>query len=96
MQEERVKLTKDQAIAMLAPEGQIHTFRQAGPAILGADWDREDIIKAIEKHPPELSGKQATAMQHGMVLLDEHGYLFIETLANKALNSDAAKSRRAG
>lgn len=77
--EPRVNLPFDVAVAML-PEGeQIHTFRGSGAMILGCDWDRLDIIAAIEKHGAELSGKTATAMNHGIVLKDDHGYLFIET-----------------
>lgn len=75
----RVYLTPEQAEAMLPKEGRIHTFRQAGFALIGADWDRSDILDAIQKFKPELSGEQATAMQHGIVLNDDHGYLFIQT-----------------
>ena len=74
-----VYLTPEQAEAML-PEGDwIHTFRQAGPALIGADWIRSEIIDAFRKYKPELSGRTATAMKHGIVLEDKHGYLFVAT-----------------
>lgn len=78
--EERVFLTEEQAIAMLDDDdGWIHTFRSAGMTLLGADIKRSEIIKKIKKYQPELSGEMATNMHHGMVLIDEHGPLFIRT-----------------
>ena len=85
--DERVKLTNEQAISML-PEGEsIHTFRQAGNALLGADWARVDILIALEKHGFELSGEQATDMGHEMVFLDEFGYVFVSTKTEGEIKS---------
>lgn len=84
MSDERAKLTLEEAINMISKDEHIHTFRQAGPTtLIGADWDRKDILAVLEKYPPELSGAQATSMKHGLVLKDEVGYLFIQTIANK-------------
>ncbi|MDD4997281.1 MAG: hypothetical protein PHI99_03970, partial [Syntrophales bacterium] len=58
---------------------QIHTFRQEGPCLLGCDIDRPKIIELFRKYKPELSGEKATAMNHGIVLKDDTGWLFIET-----------------
>ena len=67
--EERVFLTVDQALSLL-PEGDIvHTFRNPGGMMLGADWGREAIeeeIRGAEKC--ELTGGMAKAMGHGLVL----------------------------
>ncbi len=82
MPDEKVKLMIEQAIGMISKDDRIHTFRQTGPILLGCDWNRKDIITAFEKYPPELSGSQATSMKHGLVLEDETGYLFIETVEN--------------
>ncbi len=76
---ERIVLTKEQAINMLPNKEMIHTFRQGGPTLIGADWDKKDLIEAINKYEVELTGEQARSMGHGMALYDEHGWLFIET-----------------
>lgn len=77
---EREFLTIDQAKAMLAEGKNIHTFRQSGYALLGADWERSEIIKALESSDSiELSGQAATALGHGICIKDESGWLFIET-----------------
>ena len=76
-----VKLTYDEAVAML-PEGRVHTFVNPPMGILiGADWDREDIYALLRSGRPELSGEQATAMGHGLVAFRETGPVFIETQA---------------
>lgn len=77
--EERVFLTPEEAEAML-PEGDaIHTFRDSPGILIGADRDREKIIEALNKYKPELSGGMAARMNHGIVLFDNVGALFIET-----------------
>lgn len=80
---ERVFLSLEDATKLLADSERIHTFRQGGAGILiGADWDREDIIERIKKHGVELSGAQATNMGHGLVSVNQKNprdTLFIET-----------------
>ena len=78
MMEERSELKKEQALSMLPEAEFIHTFRGSGPAIVGCSHEREHIIELINKHGAELSGPMASAMNHGIVLKDEHGWLFIE------------------
>lgn len=76
---DRVKLTADEAIAMLPDGEMLHTFRSPGANILlGCDWARDEIIDLLRTGEPELSGEQATAMKHGLVVWS-NGYLFIET-----------------
>lgn len=77
--DDRRVLTKEEAIAMLPDGDTIHTFRNPAGMLLGADWSRADVIKAIEQHEVELAGDTATQMKHGMVLHDGRGYLFIQT-----------------
>lgn len=74
----RIILTKEQAVGMLPDKKYIHTFRSAAGILLGCDWSRADILKAIEAHDVELSGPAATGMDHGMCLKDDQGWLFIE------------------
>ena len=78
-EEDRVVLSFYQAVAMLPDKQEIHTFRLSRVALIGADWDRSEIISAIKKYGVELSGPNASGMGHGMVLTDSNGFLFIET-----------------
>lgn len=65
--------------ALLLPEKEhIHTFRQAGIALIGADWDRIKILDALLHSKIELTGPSALKMGHG-IAIDYQGYLFIET-----------------
>ena len=63
------------------PDGpEVHTFRQAGAMLLGADWERGGLLKAMrEAEAIELTGPAATAMHHGLAIQDERGLLFIAT-----------------
>lgn len=75
----RVILTPEKAEEMLPNEEHIHTFRQSGPILLGADWEKSELIDAFSKYPVELSGEEATAMGHGIVFRDEFGFVFVQT-----------------
>lgn len=86
--DERVRLTFDEALAMLPADEEIHTFRQAGFALIGADWDRDEILKLIREKGCELSGEIASRMGHGIVLFDGDGTLFVETLEGAQLGYD--------
>lgn len=75
---DRVELTAEEAIAML-PDGEtVHTFRGGGMLLLGADWDRAEILELIRNHLCELAGPGATAMGHGLYVHDGSG-LFVAT-----------------
>lgn len=64
---------------MLPIADEIHTFRQAGPCMFGADWDRDDLIAAMRAAPSiELSGPMATQIGHELVIKDATGWLFIQ------------------
>lgn len=67
------------AVGMITENKYVHTFRQGGMIIIGADWERDDLISAMEKHGVQLAGEQATQMGHGLCLKDDRGFLFIET-----------------
>ena len=76
---ERKTLTIEEADALMASGPEVHTFRQAGPALVGCDWKRSDLLALMKKYPPELSGPAATSAKHGLALIDDHGPLFIAT-----------------
>lgn len=75
-------ITVEQAIALLDGDEYVHTFRQAGFALLGADWGRAvliDAMKAAEPDTLQLTGPAASAMGHGLCFADKHGYVFVAT-----------------
>jgi hypothetical protein len=81
--DEIILLSYDEAVALL-PEGEtIHTFLDSGLALIGADWDREDVLKLLrETDRREVTGPAAQAMSHGMAAYRPTGPVFIETKAS--------------
>lgn len=67
-------LTYEQAVAMLPDRDKIHTWR----GFIGASWDREDILKALRDHQPELSGHIARSHGYGLCF-DDGSVVFVET-----------------
>lgn len=76
---DRVPLTFDEAVAMLPDGDSIHTFMGGGMVLIGADWDRKDILELLQIGKPELSGENACNLGHGMVAWLRGRPLFIET-----------------
>lgn len=77
---DRKYLSYDEAVALLPEDETIHVFRNPGVGcLIGADWDRGQVLEALKEHAPELAGEQATAMNHGIVIHDHHGPAFIAT-----------------
>jgi hypothetical protein len=74
-------ITLEQALKLL-PEGKyIHTFRNpAGGMMMGGDWERSDIEKALAKAEEiHISGDVARTMFHGIAIINDESWLFIET-----------------
>jgi hypothetical protein len=74
---DRIELTPEQAISMLADDDSIHTFRSAGPMLLGCDWDRDKLLQAIRENKCELGGEGCRGMNHGLAV-NVDGWLFVE------------------
>lgn len=77
-------LTVEQAISLL-PEGEeIHTF-YGGVALIGADWEREEVINKLKSSDKiEIAGEMARNMGHGLAVYNNDAkyisdVLFIET-----------------
>ena len=80
MSNERIWLTKDQALSMLGEGETIHTFRTPGTGLMvGCDWSRQNIISAIEDEDNdcELGGPMCQRMNHGLIVHVD-GPLFVE------------------
>jgi hypothetical protein len=75
-------LTYDEAVALLPDGDTIHTLMQAGPVLIGADWERAKILELLRLAGPgiELTGPAAQGTGHGMAAYDAGGTaVFIET-----------------
>ena len=86
---EPIELSFDEA-AKLLPEGDtVHTFRNPRLGMmLGADWNREDVLKAMrESDVIQVTGPAAQSMRHGIAINHGGGILFIE-----AANYEAARA----
>ena len=77
--EDRFFPTREQIIAILPDTPNIHTFMQSGFTILGANVPRDEIMRHVGSM--ELSGENATSMNHGLVYKNENGkFVFVETI----------------
>ena len=63
------------------PEPHVHTMRTVGPVMLGAHWQLTEVEAAIDKYGIEETGEQAKAINHGLVIIDDNGPLFLATKA---------------
>ena len=78
-------MTEQEAIDLLPEDDEIHTFYNPAFGLIGADWNREDIIDKIRKSDcREVTGSQARAMKHGLALYSkvtrlQSDVLFVET-----------------
>lgn len=80
----KIYITPEQLLQIAnIQDDQVHTFRNPGGMLVGADWSIESLKKAINETPVrftiEFTGEQAKAMKHGAAFRDHHGYVFVET-----------------
>ena len=85
MSEDKVFLTAEQAESILVDGDNIHTFRSSTFTLIGADWSRKEIIKAIiQAHIRgadnlEIGGEQCKRMGHSLVIwTSDNNPLFVE------------------
>ena len=75
-------LTYDEAVALLPDGERIHTFLDGGTALIGANWDRADILALLREAGPEIeaTGPAARSVGHGLAAYRPDGVpVFIET-----------------
>jgi len=78
-------ITLEEAISLLNEGNEIHTFRNGGGMLIGADHERESLLKRMEKYQTtlQIGGEMCRKLKHGVILEDESGYLFIEANEEK-------------
>lgn len=79
MSKEKTVLSFKEAKERLPKGNKVHTFRQSGPMLIGADWPKKNILDAMKKTEIKETGPQAQGMNHGLAIIDDVGILFIET-----------------
>lgn len=86
---ERRFITTEEAIALIPQDDEIHTFYQMGNSLVGADWDRADILQKLsECDKLEIAGGMARSMGHGLAVYRsdtkwQSDVLFIQTDEDK-------------
>lgn len=79
MSDEKIILTKAQAKSLLARRKQIHTFRSGRGLLIGADWEKDSLLKEIDNSEMlEIGGEQCKRMGHGLVVWTGNEPLFVE------------------
>jgi len=58
------------AISMLGESKQLHTFINSGGILLGAGWEKKDLVDLIQKEGVicEIGGAACRRMGHGLVI----------------------------
>ena len=80
MTDDVVLLSYDEAVALLPEGARIHTFLDSGTALLGADWDRDQVLGLLRTTDRrEVTGPGAQAMGHGLAAFRDGEPVFIET-----------------
>ncbi|HAM55468.1 MAG TPA: hypothetical protein DCQ64_08700 [Candidatus Rokubacteria bacterium] len=66
---DRYILTVEEALSVIPDAEFIHTVIVGGSMMLGADWDREDVVEHVTKAGgAQLGGPLAVGMGHGLCL----------------------------
>ena len=66
-QDERYYLSYNEAVSVLPNEEYIHTFINEAFGLIGADWERHEVLNKLKNSDTiELCGKQARRMGHGI------------------------------
>jgi hypothetical protein len=76
----------EEAIERIGDGKHIHTFRSSAFALIGADWDRDDLIEAMRASGVVEAGPQACALGHTIAIENQGGSpLFIEAKPRASL-----------
>jgi hypothetical protein len=69
---------------MMTPGKQVHTLIECSglPVLLGANWDRKELLRLAKRYGAYESGESANAMHHGIVVWNDKQPVFCETRAS--------------
>jgi hypothetical protein len=86
-------ITVEEAISVLSDDDTVHNFAQAGPMLIGVDYDRDQAIDALRGAIQiEISGPAARGMGHGLaVWSDKTSVSFFEADPEKLDALERAK-----
>ena len=74
-------ITAQEAISLLPDRDEIHTFYDEPFGLIGADWDRADVIQKItESDKIEITGEAARSLGHGIAVYNDDTKLQSEVL----------------
>lgn len=86
------ELTVEQALRAI-PDGEcVHTFRNPGGMLVGADWGRAEIEAAIRATDAiVLTGPMARGMGHGLAINYDDRPLYIQTDEDRLASIEAER-----
>jgi hypothetical protein len=71
MNDEPEELSYDEAIALLPDGDLIHTILNPEQFLIGADWDRADVLELLRESPRrDVTGPEAQSMGHGLAAIE--------------------------
>lgn len=89
---ERIFLDADEAISVLPDQHNIHTFYNHPISLIGADWDKDEVIDKLRAADIiEVTGEAAQAMKHGICVYNKDAKLHSDILF---IETDEAKIKR--
>jgi hypothetical protein len=96
MGDEEVRLlTYDEAVSLLPDGDQVHAIVGGDVALLGAHWDRANILELLATADQrEVTGPQARAHGHGLAAWLGNAPVFIETKREPDSGHDAGAVRQ--
>lgn len=80
-EEEKIVLTPDEAISLLADGEIVHNFAQTSFALVGCDYDRAEAVEAIRTATSlEIGGPACKSLNHALAVHEKTGrYTFFAT-----------------
>jgi len=77
---EKCPVSFDVAVSMLPDSEHIHTFRSATGMLVGADWERSELLDRMRRYENtlEIGGPECQRFEHGLAMWDDYGPLFIQ------------------
>jgi hypothetical protein len=95
MENSRVVLSKEEASSLLPKEDLIHSFQSVGTVLIGADWEKEELVDLINRCECEIGGPKSIELGHGLVIRIGDIPLFVNTIDDNERINRIIKKRDA-